>query len=182
MLGAKVLRRGDLVFAFDDGDDVQAEDGGGVDEKEADGAGAEDDGGLAGVGVRFFKTTDHAGEGFGEGGVLEGDVVGDEEGVFFDDAGGDADVLGVSTVVEEEIVAEVLLVVEAEEAGVAGGGVEGQDAVADREFCDAVADFNDGPGELVTEEAVKGEHLGVVAAAIDFEVSAAGEGRANAQN
>ena len=91
--------------------------------------------------------------------MLEGDGVGDAEGIFFDDACGNADEFGVGAVVEEEIVAEVLLAVAAEEADVAGRGVEGQDAVADGEFGDAVADLDDGSGDLVAEEAVEGEHL-----------------------
>jgi hypothetical protein len=131
---------------------------------------------------RLFEAAQDAGQGFGEGGVLEGDGVGDREGVFFDDACGDADELGVGTVVEEEVVAEVLLAVEAEEAGVAGCGVEREDAVAEGEPGDAFADLDDGSGDLVAEEAVEGEHLGVIAAAVDFEVGAAGEGGADAQD
>ncbi len=49
LFGAEVLRGGDLVFALDDGDDVEAEERGGVDEEQADGAGTEDDGGLVGM-------------------------------------------------------------------------------------------------------------------------------------
>ena len=41
---------------------------------------------------------------------------------------------------------------------------------------------DDGSGELVAEEAVEGEHFGVVAAAVDLEVRAAGEGGADAQD
>ncbi len=114
--------------------------------------------------------------------MLEGDGVGDAEGVFFDDARGDADVLGVGAVVEEQVVAEVLLVVAAEEAGVAGRGVEREDAVADGERGDAFADLDDGSGEFVAEEAIEGEHFGVVAAAVDLEVGAAGKGGAHAQD
>ena len=106
---AEELCGGDLVFALDDGDDVDAGDLGDVHEHEADGAGADDDHGVAGLGSAFLEAADDAGEGLGEGGVFEGDVVGDEEGVLFDDAGGDADVFGVGAVVEEEILAEILL-------------------------------------------------------------------------
>ncbi len=133
-----MARRGDLVFALDDGNDVEAEQRGCMDEEQADGAGAEDDGGLVGGSLGLFEAAEDAGEGFGEGGVLEGDVVGDAERVFLDDAGGDADVFGIGAVVEEEVVAEVLLVVQAEEAGVAGRGVEGEDAIAEGECGDAL--------------------------------------------
>ncbi len=182
LFGAKATRRGDLVFAFDDSDDVEAEQRGGVDEEQSDGAGAEDDGSLVGRGARLFEAADDAGEGFGEGSVLEGDVVGDTQGVLLDDARRDADEFGVGTVVEEKVVAEVLLVVAAEEAGVAGRGVEREDAVADGEGGDAVSDLNDGSGKLVAEEAIEGEHLGVVAAAVDLEVGATGKGGAHPQD
>ena len=108
---------------------------------QADGAGADDDHGVAGAGAGLFEATDDAGERLGEGGVLEAGLAGMAQGIFLDDAGGDADVFGVGAVVEEEVFAEVLLAVAAEEAGVAGGGVEGHDAVADGEVGDACADF-----------------------------------------
>ena len=44
------------------------------------------------------------------------------------------------------------------------------------------SDLDDGSGELVAEEAIEGEHLGVVAAAVDLEVGAAGKGGAHAQD
>ena len=114
--------------------------------------------------------------------MLEGDGAGDVKGVFFDDARGDTDELGVGAVVEEQVVAEVLLVVAAEEAGVTGRRVEGKDAVAEGKVGDAIADLDDGSGELVAEEAVKGKHPGVIAAAVDLEVCAAGKGGAHAQD
>ena len=81
----------------------------------------------------------------------KGTPSGMSEGVLLDDAGGDADVFGVGSVVEEQVLAEVLLAVAAEEADVAGGGVEGDDAVAFAEGGDAGADFGDDAGELVAE-------------------------------
>jgi len=182
LLGAKVTRRGDLVFALDHGNDAEAEERGSVDEEQADGAGAEDDDGLAGMSARLFEAADDAGKGFGEGCVFERDGFGNLEGILFDDACRDAKELGVGAVVEEEVVAEVLLVVAAEETGVARRGVEGKHTVAESKSGSAVADLDDGSGELVAEEAVGGEHFGVVAAAVDLEVGTAGEGRAYAQD
>jgi hypothetical protein len=147
-----------------------------VHEHEADGAGTDDDHGVAGTGSALFEAADDAGKRFGEGGVLEGDTVGDEEGVLFDDAGGDADVLGVGAVVEEEVFAEILLAMGAEETDVAGSGVEGYDAVAFAEGVDSGADFGDYAGELVTEGDRRLQHEGMVAAAVDLEISAAGKG------
>ena len=114
--------------------------------------------------------------------MLKGHRVGDAYDVFLDDPRRNADELGVGTVVEEEVVTEVLLVIATEEAGVAGRGVEGEDAVADGEGSDTFAELHYGSGEFVAEEAVEGEHFGVVAAAVDLEIGAAGEGGADAQH
>ena len=59
-----------------------------VHEHEADGAGADDDHGVAGLGAGLFEAVDDAGQRLGERGVLEGDAVGDEQGVLLDDAAG----------------------------------------------------------------------------------------------
>ncbi len=109
-------------------------------------------------------------------------VRGDGKGIFGDDPGWDADVFGVGAVVEEKVFAEVLLAVQAEEAGVTGGGVEGDDAVVTAEGGYAFTDVHDGAGEFMAEETVGCEHFGVVAAAKDFEVCAAGEGGVNAED
>ena len=77
LFGSELAGRSDLVFAFDDGDDVESKQRGGVNKEQANGAGAENDSGLAGGSVGFFESAEDAGQRFGEGGVLEGDVVGD---------------------------------------------------------------------------------------------------------
>jgi hypothetical protein len=51
LFGSKVAGVGDLIFALNDGDDVEAQERSRADEEEADGAGAEDDGRLAGGGI-----------------------------------------------------------------------------------------------------------------------------------
>jgi hypothetical protein len=96
-----------------------------------------------------------------------------------DDFGGDADEFGIGSVVEEEIFAEILLGALAEIALAAGGRVDRDDTVAEfkiHTFFDAFAQFDDSAGELMAEEGGRLDHLGVVAAAEDFEVGAAGEG------
>ncbi len=104
---------------------------------------------------------------------------GNQQGVLFDDAGGDADVLGVSAVVEEEVFAEILLAVAAEEADVAGSGVEGDDAVAACEWRYSGPTSTTVPASFVAEGDGRLQHHGVVAAAIDLEIGAAGEGCAD---
>ena len=151
-------------------------------EHQADGAGADDDHGVARAGTALFQAADDAGERFSEGGVFKRSGGGDGEGVFGDDTGGDADVLGVGSVVEEEILAEVLLAVAAEETDVAGCGVESDDAVADFEGGYSFAGLYDGSGDLVAEGNGRLQHFGVVAATVDFEIGTAGEGRADPED
>jgi hypothetical protein len=62
------------------------------------------------------------------------------------------------------------LVAGAEEAGVAGCGVERDDTVAGLEVADATTGFDHGTGKLVTEGDGWLEHHGVIAAAVDLEV------------
>ena len=73
---------------------------------------------------------DRAREGLSERGVLQRNVIRNPKRVFGHDAGRNADELGVCAVVEEQIVAEVLLVVLAEVTIAARGGVEGDDSVS----------------------------------------------------
>jgi hypothetical protein len=101
--------------------------------------------------------------------------------VLLHDARRDAHVLGVGAVVEEQVLAEVLLSVTAEETVVAGGGVERQHAVAHAEPGDTGTHLYDYASQLVAEDHRGLQHHGVVSAAVDLEVGAAGEGRAHAQ-
>ena len=112
---------GDLVGAFHNGYDTEAVKRGDMEEHEPNRAGPEYGHGVARLGRRLGKATNNAGEGLGEGSVFELDIGGDMERVFLDDTGGDAQVLGVSAVIEEEIVAQVLLAFAAPEAGVTRG-------------------------------------------------------------
>jgi hypothetical protein len=134
------------------------------------------------MGMGVFESVHGAGEWLSECGVLKRDVVGDFEGVFGDDALGDADELGIGAVIEEEIVAEVFLAAIAEVAVAAGGGVECHYAVTGGELGDAFPGLYDGAGKLVSEERWGHDHAGMVAAAEDFKVSTAGKGRANADD
>ena len=156
LFGSEVARSVELVLALDDGDDVETEERCCVNKEQTDGAGAENDGGLAGDGFGLFEPADDAGQGLGECGVFEGDGFGDGQGVFGDDARGNSDELSVGTIVEEEIVTEILLIVEAEEASAAGCGVQGENAVAQRKVGDAITYVDDGAGEFVAEETVEG--------------------------
>src|SRR3984885_10520889 len=109
-------------------------------------------------------------------------MIGNVKRIFGDNACGDTDELGVGTVVEEQIVAEILLAALAEEAVTAGGGVEGNDTIARHEVSDSFAGLHDGAGKLVSEERGRNDHARVIAAAKDFEIGAAGERRAHFDN
>jgi hypothetical protein len=165
----------DLIRAFDHGDDMDTRELRGVHEHEAYGAGTENDHGVSRTGGSLLKAAYNAGERLSERGVFEGDVVWDVEGVLLNDARGDADVLGVGAVVEEEIFAEVLLVAGAEEAGVAGRRVEGDDAVSRAEATNAGASLHHSPGEFVAERDGRLKHHGVIPAAVDLEIGPARE-------
>jgi hypothetical protein len=130
--------------------------------------------------VCFFKALEDAGERFDEGGVEVAEMGGDLVHVALYDAGGDADIFGVGAVVEEEVLAEILEATAAVETVEAGGGVGGDDALADVEALDVFADGDDVAGEFVAEEGRRDDHLGVITAAKDLDVGAAGKGSADA--
>ena len=135
-----------------------------------------------GLGSAFFEAANDAGQGFGESGVFEGNAVGNEQSVLLDDTGWDADVFGVGSVVEEEVFAEILLAVAAEETDVAGGRVEGNDPVAFAEVGDAGARLRRPLRRARGQRGWAAQHHGVVAAAVDLQVGAAGQGGADANH
>ena len=91
-----------------------------MDEQQADGPGAQHNGRLPGPCLRLFKPAHDAGQGLGERGMLKGHSGRQVQRILGDDASGDADELGVGAVVEQQIVAQVLLSVAAEKAFVTG--------------------------------------------------------------
>ena len=123
-----------------------------------------------------------AGQRLSERGVLERNVIGNVQRVFGDDAGRDADELGVRAVVEEQVVAEIFLPMLAEVALAAGCGVERHHAAAVGKTLNSLPYLDDGSGQLVTEESRRDDHAGMVTAAKDFQVCSAGEGCADADN
>ncbi len=135
---------------------------------------------LARIGI--LESVHGAGQRLSQRRMLQRHVVRHDERVLGDDALGNADELGVSAVVEEQIVAEILLAAQAEIALAARRGVERDDAVAGREIRDSLARFDDRSRQLVAEERGRHDHARVIAAAKDFEIGAAGERRAHAND
>jgi hypothetical protein len=116
---------------------------------------------------------------FGESRVLKRHVIGNMQGVFGDDARRNADELGVGAIIEEQVVAKILLSAFAEIALTAGGGVERDDAVTRAKFSDASAGLNHGTGKLMSEESGGDDHARVVATAKNLQIGSAGKGRAH---
>src|SRR5579862_213034 len=127
----------DLAVALDHGDDVASDGAGDLNEHEADGTAAENGDGVADFDSGFVQAAQDASQGLGHGGVFHADVGRDDQHVGFNDAARHANVFGVSTVVEEQIFAEVFLMLGAVEAHLARGGVEGDDAHALLESVDS---------------------------------------------
>src|SRR5215510_13181006 len=80
-----------------------------ADKSQTDRAATDYDGGVAGAHFHFMDAAKDAGERLGQRGTLVVHGVRHFEHIFDDDAARDAHVLGVSAVVEEQIVAEVFL-------------------------------------------------------------------------
>jgi len=179
-MGAHTEGAIELGGAAAEGDDASAIDFGEADEHEADGPLSDDDDTVAGADMGFLEALEDAGEGFDEGGVEIAEMGGDLVHVALYDAGGDADIFSVGAVIEEEVLAEVFEAAAAIEAVEAGGGVGGDDALADVEAFDVFADGDDVAGEFVAEEGRRDDHFGVITAAKDLDVGATGKGGADA--
>ena len=99
----------------------------------------------------------------------------DGQHVGVDDAAGNANVFGVSAVVEEQIFAEIFLMLGAVEAGAAGRGVQRDHAHSLAESADVGPNFLDHPGQLMPEQRRRHDHARVISPLIDLEVGAAGQ-------
>jgi ribosomal protein L35 len=123
-----------------------------------------------------------AGQRLGQRRVLQRHVVRHMQRILGHDAGRDADELGIGAVVEEQIVAEVLLAALAEIALAAGGGVERHHAVAGGKVRDSLAGLDHRSRQLMAKQRRRHDHARMIAAAKDLQVRAAGERRAHADN
>src|SRR5947207_9687057 len=132
--------------------------------------------------VGIEKAMDGASQGFSECGVLQGNVAGNNERVLGNDAGRDADELCICAVVEEQVVAEILLTTLAEVALAAGGGIQRHHAAAVGKAVNSLPRFDHGSCQLVSEEGWRNDHAGMIAAAKNFKVRSTSERRANADN
>jgi len=142
---------------IDGGDVFPAAGFEGLDDEEADEACTDDEGGFVCGGWGEVDGVEGDGDGFGEGGVLEGEVVRDA----VEDACGEGDFLGeaaVAAVVGAGYAEDFSIRAEVDVSCQAGGafaaefgGVEG-DAIADVPAGDVVADGGDGSGGFVAHD------------------------------
>src|SRR5579884_3398478 len=107
--------------------------------------------------------------------MLERNVIGNVQSVLRNNARRDTDVLRVSAIVEQQIVAEIFLVTLAEIALAAWSRVKRYYAIARLEVSYTLACLNHSSGEFVPEQCGRNNHARVISAAEDLQVSAAGE-------
>jgi hypothetical protein len=135
-------------------------------------------GGQPGV----FNALNNAGQRLSESSVAERGIRLEPEHVLLGDSGGDNNGLGIGAVQEEEVVAEILLLMLAKEAPAAWGRVRDYNAVSNFPFFTShsalpTPHFRDHAGQFVTEHRGRDNHLRVIAAFKHFQVGAAGKGR-----
>ena len=104
----------------------------------------------------LMQAAQHAGQRFGHGRIFESYVRGDHEHVGFNDATWHANVFGVSAIVEQEILAKVLLMLGAVEAHLAGCGIECDNAHALLKAVDALTDFFDHSSQFMRQNKAGG--------------------------
>src|SRR5581483_3185962 len=173
---AHALGGADLLVVLHDRHHVAAGKPGDLDKHQSDRSGADHRDGVADLGVRFFQAADDAGQRLDDGRFLHGHLRRNHQHVLLDDAARNLDELGVGAVVEQQVFAEVFLVARAVEAHAARSRVERDHALAAAEVSDPMAGFRNHAGQLVPEQRGRNDHARVVAALVDLQVGAAGEG------
>src|SRR5882724_2587274 len=110
----------DLLVALDDGDGIAPDGLGDLQEHQTDGAAADHSNVVADLDPGLLQATQHTRQRLGHGSRFKAHPLRDGEHVQLDDAFGDLDVFGVSTVVEQQVFAKIFLMLGAIEAGLAG--------------------------------------------------------------
>jgi hypothetical protein len=100
--------------------------------------------------------------------------------IAFHDARGDADVLSIRAIIEEQIVAEIYAPAPAVEALETRRGVRRNHTLPDAELCYARTQSHNVARQFVSEDCRWHDHARVITATEDFEVRPAGERRADA--
>ncbi len=135
-----------------------------------------------GCGRESSKTVHSAGQRLGQRGVFQRHMIGNMKRVLRYDARGNADELSVRSIVEEQVVAEILLPAFAKVAVTARRGVEGDYAVARHKPTSSSARFHNRSGKLVAKQRGRHDQARMIAATKDLQVRAAGQRRAHADD
>jgi hypothetical protein len=134
----------------------------------------------------IVQSEDHARERFSQWSIAKCRGQFEPQHIFSDEACGHHDGFSIGAIQEEQIVAEILLRILAEETFSTRRGVRHHDAVAHApvRFCSAFgiprSAFRNDPGEFVSEHCGWNDHLRVIPAFEDLEVGPAGERRLDA--
>lgn len=148
-------------------------------EHQTNGTGANDHHRVARSGCRFLETTNDTGQRLGERRMLKGNPVRDQKGVLLNDPCGDANIFCVSAVIEEKVLAKILLPAKAEKTPVARGRVQGNDAVPRAKICDPGAHLGYGSRHLVSEWDRRFQHHGVITTPVNLQIGSTGKGRSD---
>ena len=170
-LGGRHLR-----IALHHGNDIAAGGLGHLHKHQADGPAADDGDGVADFDSGLVQSAQHASQRLDHGGFFVGNVGGNRQHVGFNNAARNANVLGVGAVVEQQVFAEIFLMLGAVEAHLAGRRVQRHHPHALLEAAHAVPDFFDHSGQFMSKERRRDNHARVIAALVDLQVGAAGQG------
>src|SRR5579872_6491506 len=179
MGGAKLPGGLGLSLMFHHGNGLAARERRHMEHHQTQGPATDDSHEVARVWMRVLKAVHGAGKRFSEGGVLKRYVIRNVKSVFCDDAGWDANVFRVGTVVKKQVIAEIFLAAFTEVAFAAGRGIECDDSIAGSEIGHTGAGLNYRAREFMTEQRWRNDHARVISAPEDFQVRSAGERRAH---
>jgi hypothetical protein len=123
--------------------------------------------------IALIKPSQNTRERLGQGSVTVVEVIGNNVRVFSNDAGRNAKIFGVCSVVKQQIFAKIRLAALTKETFLAGSRVGRNHSLSDTELCDTISDGYDVSCHLVPEESWRLNHLGVVTAKKDLYIGAA---------
>src|SRR5260370_21345720 len=172
IISAELAGSRDLLIAFDHTDDAAPFGLGHLDKHKSNRPTADDYDVIARANIAFVQAEQNTGQGLDHGSFFEAHFVRNNKSVLFDDALWNAYVLGISAVVEEQIVTQVLLFVFAVRARAAGGGVGRHHAHAFAEVTDARAYLGNLSRQLVSEERSRHNHFCVISTSINLKIGA----------
>ena len=122
-----------------------------------------------------MQPAQYAGQGFDHGRFFVGDISGNGEHVGFNNAARNANVFGVSAVIEQQVFAEIFLMFGAVEAHLAGRRIQRHYPHALFEAAYTVPDFFNHSGKFMSEERRRDNHARVIAALVDLKIGTAGQ-------